>query len=560
MILGVAIPLVLGFLHLLTGFACALTLFAVAGFAFAIRARGAAPDRSPRTLRSFESRIATGLPLLAATATAWPALVRPLLQGDSLLYHLPNAAAWVDAHSLWTTTTRYWWYPGASELFAAGIFAVAGPLALGFAGVAASLLLGFRLTQWGIGLGTRPWVAGALAAFALSSFTLAEQAGSLENDVWLAAFLIEALCAKRNGIRLVRASAMTALIKVTGPLYAAIALVVRRTTPRAVALASFPFLAWVVRDATLWPTAIIPPASSGYPNVAATTILFHGVAGFEMLAVALGKDGPATLSLFLAALAGIVLTRDRRLRISALVALAIFVVHPFGYNNEQPQLATGASLRYAAPLLALGAVFLNIFVVRLDSAAAFELAPSRIVGVAALALAAAGISRLVGLYHADAMTANTLGIVVLVAFVFVIPWRSFDLRSAAVFATGMALVVYAVVLAGTHPLDYYERWLAPGPRHSTFFHWLAHARPASVVSDGLSAGAIVAVSPSTRAADVDVADPCGEARRLTALLVISTGVMNPARDREQRLALARTCGRIVFDDGLTIVVSPQPLR
>ena len=85
--------------------------------------------------------------IAALVVVAWPQLVRPLLDGDSLSYHLPNAASWVQAHSLWTTATRYWWYPPASELFASGLYAVASPFALPWCGFGALALLGFRFVR-----------------------------------------------------------------------------------------------------------------------------------------------------------------------------------------------------------------------------------------------------------------------------------------------------------------------------------------------------------------------------------------------------------------------------
>lgn len=62
----------------------------------------------------------------ACLVVLWPPLSRPLLDGDTLLYHLPNAAAFVQNHSIWTASAPYWLYPQASELFSAAVFAVSG--------------------------------------------------------------------------------------------------------------------------------------------------------------------------------------------------------------------------------------------------------------------------------------------------------------------------------------------------------------------------------------------------------------------------------------------------
>jgi hypothetical protein len=544
LILGVAVAFVLAFVGLLWPVAAwiVVTLLVIARLVW----RG--KPEPPRPRETFEQRVGLALPILVATAVAWPALVRPLLQGDSLGYHLPNAASWVQAHSLWTTTTNYWFFPGGSELFAAGLLAAAGPLAVGFAGLGALLLLGLRLYEWGVELGARHWVAGAISAFALSSFTFAEQAGSLENDVWLAAFVLETLWLMRANVAgaFARAAAITSLIKPDGWLYAGLGIAFASPPWRIVLLALVPLALWAVRDAILWQQAIIPRASDYFVNWFGTTILAQGWQGLVALWSALLGDGIATTALFAAALCSIAFARDVRLRIAAAVSLAIFLLHPFGFVNPQPQLATGSSLRYAAPLLALGGLFL------------FELG-RRIptpTGIAALAMAALGVSRILGVFSSDATTHGTPFIVLGLAIVLLLPWD--HIRSWTLPATGCALAAYAVVLAGSHPLDYYEDWLARGSGHSTFFHWLAVTKPPAIVGYGLRIGSISAVSPTTRAIDAVVRNPCREAYNLGALLVVAGDIpVTVPTSYAPRRALAERCGSIVFDDGNTIVVRPR---
>ena len=79
-----------------------------------------------RALRPFREPVPYAT-IAALALVAWPQLMRPLLDGDSLSYHLPNAASWVQSHGIWTTATRYWWYPPASELFASALYATGGP-------------------------------------------------------------------------------------------------------------------------------------------------------------------------------------------------------------------------------------------------------------------------------------------------------------------------------------------------------------------------------------------------------------------------------------------------
>jgi hypothetical protein len=501
----------------------------------------------PRPKQPFEGRVGVALPTIVVAAVAWPALVHPLLQGDSLGYHLPNAASWVQAHSLWTTSTNYWFYPGGSELFAAGLLAAAGALAVGFAGLGALLLLGLRLYEWGVELGARHWVAGAISAFVLSSFTFAEQAGSLENDVWLAAFFLETLWLMRPNLAgaFARAAAMTSLIKPDGWLYAGLSIVFASRPWRLVLFALAPLALWALRDAILWQQAIVPPASVSYFNWFGTTILAQGWQSLATLWGALLGDGIATTALFAAALCSIAFARDVRLRIAAAASLAIFLLHPFGFVNPQPQLATGSSLRYAAPLLALGGLFL------------FELG-RRIpipTGIAALAIAAFGVSHILGVFSNDATTHGTPFIVLGLAIVLLLPWDG--IRAWAIPATGCALTAYAVVLAGSHPLDYYEDWLARGSGHSTFFHWLAATKPPAIVGYGLRIGSISAVSPITRSIDAAVRNPCRQGRGFGALLVVAGDVPGPPAGYPARRKVAKSCGPIVFDDGNTIVVRPR---
>lgn len=542
--LGIAIPFVLAFAGLL--WPLALWLVIAALVAARVLVRYVSPTTSAGSTP--DDRIGQTLPIVAAIAAAWPALVRPLLQGDSLGYYLPNAASWVQAHSVWVTTTNFWFYPGGSELFASGLLAAAGTLAVGFAGLGALLLLGLRLQAWGVELGVHPWVAGAIAAFALSSFTFAEQAGSLENDVWLAAFFLESLWLMRASLAgaFGRATAVTALIKPVGPLYAGLALVLALPPWRIALLAVAPIAFWAARDAILWDGAVIAPASVYYVGWFATTIVAHGSAGLLSVWEALRAEGAATIALFAAGLCSIALARDARLRLAAAVSLVIFAFHPFGFAHPQPQFGAENPLHLAAPFLALGALFLHEIGRRAPVPA----------GVLAVALAAYGLARTVGIFANDATTHGTWLIVAIVAIVLLLPWDG--VRRRLVPATLSGLCAYAVVLAGSHPLDYYEDWLGRGAGHSRFFHWLAATQPPAIVGYGLRIGAIAAVSPSTRVVDTYVRNPCREAHTLGALLVVSGDILvNVRTGYEPRRAFAERCGAIVFDDGTTIVVNPH---
>ena len=298
----------------------------------------------------------------ALLAVAWPQLMRPLLEGDSLSYHLPNAASWVQAHSLWTTATRYWWYPPASELFAAGLYATSGPFALPWCGFVALALLGFRIAAWArTAFGAPPLLADALAAATVTAYPLAIQAGTLQNDVWLAAFWLESVWAllTAQSATAARALAVTALIKPQGWLFAAIALLATKAK-RGLWLTTLAALAlWLVHDAILWRHAIVAPASTEYGSLFGSTILAHGLRALAILARVTFAASPFASVALLAALAGPLLARrEPRLGWAACAAALLFFALPFGYASSVAQLATGASLRFAAPAVAAGALIL----------------------------------------------------------------------------------------------------------------------------------------------------------------------------------------------------------
>ena len=216
-----AIPFALGFVHAL-----------YPGYVLA-RAAGLRRDRvSPRHALARETRERQRTPpyvLVAALAlVAWPPLMRPLLDGDSLSYHLPNAAAWVHAHGLWTTDPRYWWYPPGSELFASGLFAVSGPFALGWSGLGALALLGFRIVDWARAEFDAPaWLADALAAATVTDRAAgAASRNAAKRRLAGGVFPRSAVdAAARPPAASARTVAMTVLLKPYGWIFAAVAAV-----------------------------------------------------------------------------------------------------------------------------------------------------------------------------------------------------------------------------------------------------------------------------------------------------------------------------------------------
>jgi hypothetical protein len=543
LILGVAIPFALGLVHALYAAACWAALAICLAVAYGRRFGGKGAQRERRFPQPPYVLIG------ALVAVAWPQLMRPLLDGDSLSYHLPNAAAWVQANSLWTTATRYWWYPPASELFASALYAVSGPFALPWSGFGALALLGFRIAAWARdAFAAPPLLADALAAATVTAYPLAIQGGTLQNDVWLAAFWLESLWSSRNradGATAMRALAVTALIKPQGWLLAAIALLAgdaRRalwlTTAGALAL-------WVVHDAILWKGAIVAPASTIYANVLGSTILAHGGPAFATLARVTFSESPFGLIALVAALFGPVITwRESRLGSAALASALLFFVLPFGYASSVAQLATGASLRFAAPAIAVGAVILGRAACRISAIAT------------ALLLA----STLVGIWYVLAIFWNDGGTHIAIAFaaVAVAVAATAHLRriawpNAVAFGLG---VIAAAHLAARHPLDYYADALRVGGRSPGLYRWIKAARPPAIGGWGLRLGVVNVLSPATRTVDLSDSMPCAQARRDGVLLVAVAQSDLPRAANGQRLGRARACGHPLYADAIAVVAQP----
>jgi hypothetical protein len=538
LILGVAIPFALGFVHALYPIACWLALAAAVAAAGTRRFLAVSPPAHPKAPVPY-------LLIGAVVAVAWPQLMRPLLDGDSLSYHLPNAAAWVQAHSLWTTATHYWWYPPASELFAAGLYAVSGPFGLPWCGFLALAWLGLRIAAWARSAAAPPLLADVLAAATVTAYPLAIQGGTLQNDVWLAAFWVESLWVLRApGPSAMRTLAVTALLKPQGWILAAIAMLARNA-PRRVWLAWAGALAlWVLHDAILWRNAA-PGATSGSADVLGSTIVAHGTAALATLGRVTLAAAPFALVALLAALFGpIVARRDRRLGWAALGAALLFFALPFGYATSVAQLATGASLRFAAPAIAAGAVILT--------------GPAR--RAAGIATALLALSTIFGVWYVLAIFWNDGGTHVALAFAILAIAVAALARSASVQWPNAIAFAFAVIvtthLAARDPLDYYNDSLRAGPASPGVYRWIVNARPASVGGWGVRLGVVNVLSPSTRTADLADAQACTQAQADHMLLVAVAQHDLAAGKNERRLRDARECGRVLYEDPTAVVTQP----
>lgn len=537
LILGVAIPFVLGFVHALYPATCWLALLLCVAVAYA---RNRAPDRR-----------ATRIPyilVLALAAVTWPQLMRPLLDGDSLSYHLPNAAAWAQAHSLWTTATRYWWYPPASELFASALYATSGPFALPWSGFGALALLGFRIYAWSRELNAPPLLADALAAATITVYPLAIQGGTLQNDVWLAAFWLESLWQLRAspaGSTGMRTLAVTALIKPQGWLLAIVALLAYRARWRLWVAAAAPFGVWLLHDAALWSRASVAPGSTMYASDFGSTILAHGIPAIALLARVAIAASPFALLAILAALAGpVIAPRDRRLGWAACAAALLLLVVPFGYATSVAQLATGASLRFAAPAITAGAVILGRPARRIELIATILLAASTLFGLWQIAAT----------FWNDAPTRTALAIApVAVAVV----WFALRYRTRWAIALGfVAAAVAADVVAGLHAVDFVTDAFRVENRPSGLYAWLAAKHPVAIGGVGLAIGTVNLLTPGTRTSELPEADACAAARRQGVALAAVAENDRSATFNAARLQSARACGPVRYDDGIAVVASP----
>ena len=545
LVLGVAIPFALGFVHALYWGACWAALLLCIAFAAwrSLGERNAADEKTARPLPY----------LLIATLllVAWPQLMRPLLDGDSLSYHLPNAAAWVHAHSLWTATTHYWWYPPGSELFASAIYAVGSPFALPWCGFCALTLLGFRIAAWSRdGLGLSPLSADALAAATVSAYPLAIQGGTLQNDVWLAAFWLETLWSLRAlpPQRFVPSAAVTALIKPQGWILAAIALLASRARP-ILWVGTFSVLGiWLIHDAALWKTAIASPAASMGGGFFGSTILAHGLGAFALLGAVAIRLSPFALIALIAALFGpLAAMRDRALGWAAFAALVLFFVLPFGYETSVAQLANGTSLRFAAPAIAAGALLLAPLVRRFGVIATVLLWISTIYGCWFV----------LAIFWNDGSTHIALAVAALgVAIAAVANRMQLRLITGVAF---LAAVVLATHLAARHPLDYYNDSLSVGGTSPGVYRWIQQAQPYEIAGWGLRSGVVNVLSPDTLTADLDDSEPCKRTPFPALLVAVAQSDLPPAVNAH-RLRVARTCGGTVYHDAIGVVAQPITLR
>ena len=296
----------------------------------------------------------------------------------------------------------------------------------------------------------------------------------------------------------------------------------------------------------LWNAAILAPASATYGNIVGSTIVAHGAAALLLLLHVGATISPfALIALTGALIAPALLPKQRALGWSACAAALLFFALPFGYDTSVAQLATGASLRFAAPAVAAGALALA----PLASRSAYV--PIVLLWGAAIY----GIVYVLGIFWNDGSTHAALPVAVAaVAIAAAVRNRRAPWVPAAAF--GVA-VVAATHLAGRHPIDYYADSLRVGPTQPGVYRWIAMQHPSRIGGWGLRLGVVNVLSPATQTMDLPDAAPCAVARRYGALLIAVAQNDLPPELNTQRLGAARRCGAVAYDDPIAVVARPS---
>ncbi|MGH7716011.1 MAG: hypothetical protein ACREML_08450 [Vulcanimicrobiaceae bacterium] len=528
LVLLTATPLVLAAVHLLA----VGPLLVIAGILCAARfrfARHTALEFNPW------DGLAAAIVLLVAAAY----IPRAPDDGDSLAYHLPNAIAWVQSRSLDPTWMRYWWYPGGSEISVAGLIAACGLWISGVPSLLAAMMLVSRIGMW---LRTRDVpapVATAMSAAFITISTVAFQTYDQRNDLVLTAWFVESLWVLRtqswSGTVPI---AMLALIKPYGWAYALVAIVCMRQ-PRAL-IGLVPLALWVLHDALLAAHAHISIASTNAMGTWSTTILGNIPGSLAVLARAVGERGPVTVCCFVAPVVALFLRgKERRVAIAGVAALVLFLLSPFAYANDMPQLALGWSLRYDLPELAIGALCLAPLARKLPLPFAIAAAISAIAGIARL---------LYILNHDTSILIAFIGACFIVLAAFVAFLRS--ARYAAAFAAGAIAIGLALFGANTASVRAASSYAVIAPRiagnETAFFTWF-QAHPHDAESVNLRAGTLLMLAPTMRIFDADTVD-CARVKSEKAWIVVAKG--------DERTQAARTCGHVIFEDADFIAVLP----
>jgi hypothetical protein len=529
-VLGIAIPGVLALVDALYP----VTLWLVVALLLAWRVR-----RKPPAYHEEPTLYGA---IAGALIVMWAPLSRPLLDGDSLLYHLPNAAAFVQTHSVWTAQAPYWLYPPASELFAAGLFAASGRWSLPLAGIVPAALLIARIYSVARDNGASRSAAAGVALAFICTPVAAFQTGTLQNDLWLAAFFVEILTADRSAVSI----AVAALLKPFGIIEAWIAAGLARVPLRAIALGILPLMVWAARDAILYSGG--NEAGFSVPSYFGTTIAGNIPHSFFELARGIATVTPQAyiwIALMAAGLAGAV---SRRYALAGLAAFAVYVFLPVSYQNGITNYALDASsLRYALPALACGALVAASWSARGGVPAA----------MAAYAIAAWGAYSVLAVFWNDAYSHWAIA----VAAVAVAACALHRISRLPLPAALLAIAVAGSWSASSRALGFYGDWMRqPSGKPTGAFAWIAEHHPSRVIAQNVRSGAVIMVSPDTHVAAMSNGPACAASREAHAILFVGSNEDFSAARVRQAFSDAHACGRILYEDGSAVLVLPYNRR
>ncbi len=479
--------------------------------------------------------------LAAASLVCWPPLVRPLLDGDTLLYHLPDAVAFAQAHSVWTAVAPYWPYPAASEIFAAGLFAVSGPWSLPLCGIVPALLLTARIYRVARTSNMPSYCASAIALAFICTPVAAFQVGTLQNDLWLAAFFVEVVTfADRSPLSL----AVCAMLKPFGWLEGVIAAFAARFQLRTLLLASIPLLVWIGRDGIL----LLEGAKIG---VTAPAYLPSAIAGNLAIAVPQLAHGVSAVTpqafVWLAALvAGLAFSASRRYAVAGIATLVVYAFLPVSYRiNDANYTLDASSFRYALPALACGAL----------AAATLSRKFAREISVAAFAIFLWGSWSVLALFWNDAYTRYAILAAALAIAAAAATARTRGIAPAALL---LAAILVGRWAASSRAAGFYADWMRdPSGNPTGVFSWIAQERPPAIAAQNVRLGAIFMMSPRTRALEVTEPSGCTLARRDGMLFLVGRNEGLAPAQMAKAFANARACGAVLYQDGAAIVVKPR---
>ncbi len=165
---------------------------------------------------------------------------------------------------------------------------------------------------------------------------------------------------------------------------------------------------------------------------------------------------------------------------------------------------------------------------------------------------------IVALFYNDAPTRLAVPIAILAVGVVALARK---IASAWPVAAGIAAIAVAAnALAAAHPVDFYADALRVRARSTGVYAWLASSHPSAIGGWGLALGSANVLSPGTRTVDLPDERACAFALRDGLLLVALAEEGRSDAFNAARLAAARRCGSVRYDDGLAIVVAPAPPR